>query len=184
MIPWAELPTKSVLGLIPASCADGPRYNLYSLIARTLDPRSFVEFADAFQQFLQDYPLANGSALQIETFPVQGLEALPDDYSAFPHRSKFRNQIESIGRYTDDSVADVADNFFRGWRDRFAEPAISGYDKLQIYQNYAHGDEPLSAIYGYQEWRHQRLTNLKNTYDPQGFFDGYHPVPSDLAQWS
>ena len=184
MLTWAELPTKSVLGLIPASCADGPRYNLYSLISRTLDAPTFVKFGDAFEQFMQDYPLANGSALQIETFAVQGVMALPDDYSAFPHRHNFRNQVESVARYTDDSVADAVNDFFRGWRDRFAKPAVSGYDKLQIYQNYGHGDEPVSAVYGYEEWRHQRLTKLKNTYDPHGFFNGYHPVPSKLANWS
>ncbi|MCJ1269497.1 hypothetical protein MMC22_009389 [Lobaria immixta] len=184
MIPWAELPEKTVLGLIPKSCAEGPRYDLYSVITKTLDRQSFVEFGDAFEKFLQDYPLANGSALMIETFPVQGVEALPDDYSAFPHRKYFRNQVESIGSYTDDSVADAVDNFFREWRDRFAEPAISGYDELHVYQNYAHNDEPLSALYGYQKWRHERLTKLKKTYDPHGFFDGYHAVPSDLAKWS
>ena len=183
-IPWAELPTKSVLGLIPKACAEGPRYNLYSVITRTLDTQVFVQFSDAFEKFLQDYPLANGSALQVETFPVQGVEALPDDYSAFPHRKQFRNQVEGIGAYTDDSVADAVNDFFREWRDRFAEPAVSGYDQLNIYQNYAHGDEPLSALYGHQGWRHKRLTNLKNAYDPHGFFDGYNPVPSDLAKWS
>lgn len=184
MLSWAELPTKTVLGLIPKSCAEGPRYNLYSLITRTLDPQSFVKFSDALEQFLQEYPLANGSAVMIETFPVQGVEALPDDYSAFPHRKTFHNQIESIAAYTDDSVADAVDDFFREWRDKFAEPAVSGYNELHVYQNYAHDDEPLSALYGYQEWRHKRLTNLKNVYDPHGFFDGYHAVPSDLAKWS
>ncbi|RYP25004.1 hypothetical protein DL765_000232 [Monosporascus sp. GIB2] len=184
MIPWAELPTRSVLGLIPASCVTGPRYNLRSVIARTLDPQSFVEFSYAFEKFMQDYPQANGSAMMIETFPVQGIEALPDHYSAFPHRNRFRNMIESIGSYTDDSVAGCVDDFFREWRDRFAEPAVSGYDKLYVYQNYAHDDEPLSALYGYEKWRHKRLTHLKNTYDPHGFFNGYHAVPSDLAKWS
>ena len=183
MLSWAELPTKTVLGLIPKSCAEGPRYNLYSLITRTLDTHTFVNFSDAFEHFLQENPLANGSAVMLETFPVQGVEALPDDYSAFPHRKNFHNQIETIAAYTDDSVADAVDDFFREWRDTFAKPAVSGYSELHVYQNYAHDDEPLSALYGYQEWRHKRLTSLKNAYDPHGFFDGYHAVPSDLAKW-
>lgn len=182
-ISFAELPTKSVLGLIPGACAEGPRYNLYSAITRNLDPRTFVEFANSFEKFMQDHPLANNSALQVETFAVQGVEALPDDYSAFPHRKAFRNQVESIASYRDDSVAIVVNDFFREWRDRFAKPAVSGYQKMHIYQNYAHGDEPLSAVYGYQEWRHKHLTKLKKKYDPHGFFNGYNPVPSDLAKW-
>ncbi|KAK9414375.1 putative FAD-binding PCMH-type domain-containing protein [Seiridium unicorne] len=184
MLTWAELPTKSVLGLIPASCASGPRYDLYSAITRVLDPSTFVEFADDFERFLQDNPLASNSAIMIETFPVQGVEALPDDYSAFPHRKNFQNQIESIGVYTDDSVADTVDGFFRGWRDTFAKPEVSGYDGFYIYQNYGHGDEPLSALYGTDKSRQERLTNIKNAYDPHGFFNGYHAIPSDLSQWS
>lgn len=182
MLPFKDLPTKTVLGLIPISCAQGPRYNLYSLISRNLNKEKFVKFSEEFENFLQANPLANGSALMVETFPVQGVEALPDDYSAFPHRKTFHNQIESIGAYMDDSVAGAVDEFFLKWRDEFA--TVDGYDELHIYQNYAHDDEPLSALYGYQEWRHERLTNLKNAYDPHGFFDGYHAVPKDLKNWT
>ncbi|KAL4405425.1 hypothetical protein CABS03_13607 [Colletotrichum abscissum] len=89
-----------------------------------------------------------------------------------------------IGSYTDDSVADAVNNFFAEWRDKFAEPSSSGYDKLYVYQNYANEDEPLSALYGYNEWRHERLTSLKNKFDPRGLFNGYHPVPSNVAGWS
>lgn len=98
MIPWAELPTKSVLGLIPAFYAEGPRYNLWSVITRTLDPQSLADFSDAFERFMKGYPLTNGSALIIETFPIQGVAALPDNCSAFPHRNHFHNQIELVHR--------------------------------------------------------------------------------------
>lgn len=184
MLGWEELPTKTVHGLIPQSCATGPRYNLRALNTKVLNPTTWVNFTDAFETFLVANPLAAGSAMMIETFPVQGVKALSDDYSAFPHRDHFENVIESIGSYTDDSVADAVNNFFAEWRDRFAEPSSSGYDKLYVYQNYANEDEPLSALYGYDEWRHERLTGLKNKFDPQGFFNGYHPVPSNAAAWS
>ncbi|KAK2037944.1 FAD-binding domain-containing protein [Colletotrichum somersetense] len=184
MLGWEELPTKTVHGLIPQSCATGPRYNLRSLSTKALHPATWVTFTDAFETFLVENPLAAGSAMMIETFPVQGVRALADDYSAFPHRDHFENVIESIASYTDDSVADAVEGFFRKWRDIFAQPSSSGYDRLYVYQNYANEDEPLSALYGYDEWRHERLTSLKNKFDPRGFFDGYHPVPSDAAGWS
>ncbi|KAL9079845.1 MAG: hypothetical protein Q9157_001301 [Trypethelium eluteriae] len=182
MVAWADLPTKSVLGLLPGACAEGLRYDLYSLISKTLEPQSWVDFTNDLSTFLHDNPLANGSAMMIETFAVEGIQALPDNATAFPHRQTFRNHIEAIGAYTDDSVGDAVDSFFLGWRNKFH--TVDGYDQLQIYQNYAHGDEPLSALYGYDEWRHERLTNVKNAYDPHGFFNGYHAVPSDLAKWT
>lgn len=183
MLSFAELPTKTVLGLIPGACAEGPRYNLYSAITRNLEPKTFVNFANEFEKFMQDNPLANNSALQIESFPTQGVEALPEDYSAFPHRKAFRNQIESIGTYVDDKVASAVDNFFKKWRNTFASPAVAGYPDIHTYQNYAHGDEPLSQIYGKEEWRHKRLTDLKNKYDPHGYFNAYHAPPSKLSDW-
>jgi len=183
-LTWQELPTKAVFGLITVACTEGPRYNLYSSITKTLDPATLVKFANDFETFLLSNPLVAGSALMIETFAVQAVEALPEDYSAFPHRKAFKNHVEAIGAYQDDSVADAVNNFFLEWRNRFSSPAVSGYDQMHIYQNYGHGDEPLSAIYGYPEWRHEYLTALKNKYDPHGLFNGYHAVPSRLADWS
>lgn len=86
------------------------------------------------------------------------MQALGNDYSAFPHRDYFKNVIEIIGAYEDDSVGQEVNDFVRAWRDRFAN--TSGYDKFHVYQNYAHDDEPLSALYGYQDWRHERLTKI------------------------
>ncbi|OQE93511.1 hypothetical protein PENNAL_c0005G03640 [Penicillium nalgiovense] len=181
MLKWEELPTK-VFSLIPYSCASGPRYDLYSVNARNLNPPTWVDFGNEFEESMQQHPAANGSSMMIETFPVQGIEALRNDYSAFPHRKYFHNIIEVIGVYTDDSVAKPVDDFLRSWRVKFA--ATSGYEKLHVNQNYAHDDEPLSALYGYQPWRHERLTKLKGAYDPYGFFDGYHVVPSDVKKWT
>ncbi|KAL0475553.1 hypothetical protein QR685DRAFT_513077 [Neurospora intermedia] len=40
---------------------------------------------------------------------------------------------------------------------------------MRRYINYANGDEPLQALFGYEEWRWERLTALKREeYDPEG----------------
>lgn len=52
----------------------------------------------------------------------------------------------------------------------------SGYDKLHVYQNYAHA-EPLQAFYGYESWRVERLRGLKRKFDAGNVFGGYHPIP-------
>ncbi|KAJ5382152.1 hypothetical protein N7517_000063 [Penicillium concentricum] len=181
MLKWEELPTKTLFGYVPLFCTSGPRYNLYTTNVRTLDSPIWVEFSNESEKFMQQHPTVNASLI-IETYPVQGIEALSEDYSAFPHRRYFHNVIEVIGLYTDDSVAKSVDDFLRFWRDKFA--ATSRYDELHVYQNYAHYDEPLSALYGNQHWRHERLTKLKNDYDPHGFFNRYHAVPFDVEKWT
>lgn len=44
------------------------------------------------------------------------------------------------------------------------------------YVNYAFGDESLQSIYGYEEWRLERLRGLKQTYDPTNAFRYYNPI--------
>jgi hypothetical protein len=48
--------------------------------------------------------------------------------------------------------------------------------ELHAYVNYAHGDETLQEVYGFEEWRQQRLKVLKAEYDPSGKFNYYVPI--------
>lgn len=52
----------------------------------------------------------------------------------------------------------------------------SGMSQMHTYVNYAHGDETLQEVYGYEAWRQYRLKSLKTKYDPKGKFDFYEPI--------
>ena len=52
----------------------------------------------------------------------------------------------------------------------------SGSSQLHAYVNYAHGDETLEQMYGYEPWRVARLRALKKQYDPTGKFNFYAPI--------
>ncbi|KAI1330966.1 hypothetical protein F5Y16DRAFT_408404 [Xylariaceae sp. FL0255] len=49
-------------------------------------------------------------------------------------------------------------------------------DQLQVYANYAYGDEEAVNWYGYEHWRQERLGKLKKKYDPEGRFSFSAPV--------
>lgn len=51
-----------------------------------------------------------------------------------------------------------------------------GSDELHTYVNYSHGNETLEELYGYEDWRIERLKTLKDKYDPTGQFDFYAPI--------
>jgi FAD/FMN-containing dehydrogenase len=51
-----------------------------------------------------------------------------------------------------------------------------GSTELHAYVNYAHGDETLQEMYGYEDWRQQKLKALKKEYDPHGKFNFYAPI--------
>lgn len=54
--------------------------------------------------------------------------------------------------------------------------AGSGSAELYSYVNYAHGDESLEEVYGYEPWRLQKLRSLKKQYDPKNKFGFYEPI--------
>jgi hypothetical protein len=51
-----------------------------------------------------------------------------------------------------------------------------GNSELHTYVNYAHGDETMQEMYGYENWRQQKLRALKREYDPLGRFNFYAPI--------
>ena len=61
----------------------------------------------------------------------------------------------------------------------------SGSSELHAYVNYAYGDETVEAMYGYEDWRQEKLKALKVEYDKQERFDFYAPVnwPAPKGPW-
>ncbi|KAL8783421.1 MAG: hypothetical protein Q9195_009397 [Heterodermia aff. obscurata] len=184
MTAWSNLANVALPSVVIGGCPTGNPHNQYSVITKDLKTADFREALNSLHSFVQQHPTANNSVIFIETFGQAGITAFPDNFSAFPHRHQFNNAVVFSMTYTDSSVADAANAWARQWRDHFAQPTVSGYDQMVIYQNYAHGDEPLSALYGHERWRHERLTGLKRKYDPHGLFNGYHAVPETLTGWS
>jgi hypothetical protein len=184
VVAWVNLTSVAFPDIVAGGIPTGSAHNQYSVLSKNLPKESLVQALDSLRSLAKEHPGLNESTIFIETFGQKAVSALPDDYSAFPHRHTFRNAIVFSVAYGDPGLTEAADAWARDMRNKFALPENSGYDKLQIYQNYGHGDEPLSALYGYEEWRHERLTNLKNKYDPRGLFNGYHAIPARLEDWS
>ncbi|EFW13275.1 hypothetical protein D8B26_004003 [Coccidioides posadasii str. Silveira] len=184
VIPWAQLGYAAAGGAVAIKCETGQSHSMYGSVVKTLDAPTFRRFFDSFSSFVDTNRALVNSTILLEVFGLDGIERRPASFSAFPHRETFNNLVEIEMAYTDNTIADAADDWARGWRDTMSSPDVSGYEQMVQYQNYAHGDEPLSALYGYAKWRHALLTGLKRRYDPHGFFNGYHAVPADLAGWS
>ncbi|KFA46213.1 hypothetical protein S40293_07182 [Stachybotrys chartarum IBT 40293] len=187
VVPWPQVASTALLGGfdLDQNCTlSGGKIDQYSVLVRDLPPAVYSEMFESFTTFVRENPLASTSAVLIESFGEGAINALPADYSAFPHRHFFANAVAIAASWTDDAVEEAADAWAVEWRNRLARPEVSGYDELHVYQNYANDDEPLSALYGFDDARHKRLTALKKKYDPRGHFDGYHAIPRNLANWS
>ena len=48
--------------------------------------------------------------------------------------------------------------------------------QLNVYTNYAYGDETTQQLYGHEDWRIEKLRRLKKKWDPKGKFNFYNPI--------
>lgn len=177
MISFGDLPAKSVGGIFTYACAKGTIHNNYSANMKYFNLTTMRTSIHAYVDFMAKNSGTNGSAWLIEIFGQAAVNAIPSSSAAYPNRG-FDNILPIIqGVFTPgDTKADIAsDRYLKTVRDLVAE--TSGYGKLHIYQNYAHGEEHLGSIYGYDEKKFLNLQCLKEKYDPGNVFRGYHDVP-------
>lgn len=66
----------------------------------------------------------------------------------------------------------AVDSFGRTFRDMLLK--ISGKDQLEVYTNFAYGDE--GPVAWYTEKNVPRLIELKKKYDPDSLFSFFNPV--------
>ncbi|KAI0526009.1 hypothetical protein F5B22DRAFT_642166 [Xylaria bambusicola] len=184
VVPWSQLDFVASNGTIATACNKGLKQNAYSASLRAFDPSTFVELYAAYRSFIAANPTASLSYMVFEVFGQQAVNSRVSELAAFPHRGKINVLALLVMVYQDDAVAEVSDKFGRTWRDVLLQPEISGYGRPVVYQNYAHGDEPLAAVYGYEVWRQEKLTALKRKFDPHEVFSGYHGIPVELSGWA
>jgi hypothetical protein len=125
-------------------------------------------------------PELRNSAMVLEAYSLHAVQAIPAHSTAFPDRE---NEVlmaailvwNSAGLNASRAavIEDRAMGYGRGVRDAVVEG--SGRP-VSAYVNYAHGDESLQAMYGYETWRLERLRALKGEWDPEGRFGWYAPI--------
>ena len=133
------------------------------------------KFYDLFASSTRETPAFNTSSFLYEGYSVQGVQAIPSDSTAYPFRSD-NLLVASVITYEPDGpeLDEKAAKLGNDLRQILYEG--SGRSELHTYVNYAYGDESLQNMYGYEEWRQERLLSLKNKYDPDRKFSFYSPI--------
>lgn len=73
------------------------------------------------------------------------------------------------------SIDTAAQEFVKNLRDYVLEGSDDP-DHLRAYVNYANGDESLQEVYGWEEWRLEKLRKLKQRWDPKNKMCYYVPI--------
>jgi len=123
----------------------------------------------------QKTPEVAGSFFLLEGYSTQAVKAIDPATAAFPHRDD-NILVTSYVMYAPNSTIDpIAKEFGERLRtyllDASEDPA-----HLHAYVNYADGGEPLQAIYGWEDWRLEKLKQLKAQWDPKNIMRYYVPI--------
>ncbi|KAI0152982.1 FAD binding domain-containing protein [Xylariaceae sp. FL1272] len=150
-------------------CEPGSRKPSYSSALMTLDPTAWRTIWNTYVAFVTEYPQASNTTILAECYS-NNMPVTSAHESAFPFRDTDCYAI-AIPWYASAKLDDVANAFGRSIRSLWA--ASAGTPTPRAYINFAHGDEPLSEIYGASL---TRLRQLKVKYDRERRFNQWFPL--------
>ncbi|KAI0814416.1 hypothetical protein GGR55DRAFT_431499 [Xylaria sp. FL0064] len=129
---------------------------------------------DYIDETFAKVPEVAGSFFLLEGYSTQAVQAVDPASTAFPHRDD-EILVTSYVQYKPNSTIDpIAEAFGKQLRSFLLEGSDDP-EHLHAYVNYANGDEPLEAVYGWDEWRLQKLRQLKQQWDPKNKMKYYVP---------
>lgn len=131
---------------------------------------------DGFTRRIAEDPVfAAGAVMLHEGYATAGVQAVDPDSSAFPFRSDNHLMAIQVMVSPNDTAKHQA---AQEWAHEVRDLWISGEPgrPVNVYVNYANGDESTEMLYGQEPWRLERLRRLKAEYDPFNRFRYYSPI--------
>ena len=173
-VPYPLLANITGNDLESSTCDHGSSRLKFPVGLETYNITAQRQAFDYFAQATSTQPFLNESALLFEAYSLEAVKAVPDASTSFPHRAD--NILASPEVVYPPNPANDAAAVSFGRELRTILEAGTGNKPLHAYVNYAHGDESLQAIYGYDTWRLEKLSGLKAVYDPLNRFRWYAPI--------
>ncbi|XXG99456.1 hypothetical protein Hte_005795 [Hypoxylon texense] len=147
----------------------------YPIDIESYDIQAMRQVYDLFTTATQETPALNGSFFLVEGYPVQGVQAISSESTAFPYRGdnllvapvlSYKPAGPDLDRKADDLGNQLRQIIHKA----------TNRKELHSYVNYAAGDETKQSWYGSEQWRQDKLLALKEKYDPDRRFSFYAPI--------
>lgn len=174
---YKDLAAWTNIALDSPPCQDfgfnNPRFPIYAKEYNTTAQKAAYELY-ASKVSGADSPYTN-SIFMFEGYASNSVRERSDDATAFGFRQDLILAApliiyNSTGAEEDKTVGDLGEQLREIVREG------TGREELHSYVNYAYGDEGPAAWYGHEDWRQDRLKELKTKYDPKGVFSFYAPI--------
>ena len=146
----------------------------FSLTLLEYNASAMRQSYDLFASTIKETPaFSTGSVVLIEGYSTKGIKAVPSESSAYPLRGENliitplmawkEPELDKTARRVGEQMRQI---LYKG----------TGRKEMHTYVNYAHANESLENMYGYEPWRLEKLRSLKKKYDPKGRFSLYAPI--------
>ncbi|KAK8134242.1 FAD-linked oxidoreductase chyH [Apiospora sp. TS-2023a] len=170
-----ELAALTYMGEGAGGCAYGFTSMRYPIGLKTYNTAALRKVYDDIDETFWRVPALAGSFFLLEGYSTQGVQAVDAASTAFPHRDD-EILVTSYVQYKPDPAVDgVAQEYGTRLRKHLLEGSEDP-EHLRAYVNYAHGDESLQEMYGWEEWRLEKLRRLKAQWDPENRMRYYAPI--------
>ncbi|TEA18247.1 FAD-linked oxidoreductase chyH [Colletotrichum sidae] len=156
-------------------CAKGFTGLRYPIGVKSYDAPAIRNVFDDIAGISARVPELAGSFFLLEGYPTHAVKRVDGRSTAFPHRDDGVLITPYIMYRPDSSLDAAAQEHGRRLRDHVLR-ASDDPEHLRAYVNYAHGDEALQAVYGWDGWRLEKLRGLKKKWDPENRMRFYNPI--------
>lgn len=170
-----EMAGLTMQGVDDVGCARGATGLRFPIGLETFDPAAARKTFDELDLGMQKTPELNGSLILLEGYATHAVKEVPEDSTAFPHRSDNLLIAPFIMYKPNPAIDPLAEALGK----KIRQHLLDGTDdpsKMRSYVNYAHGDESIQEMYGWEEWRIERLKELKQKWDPENIMRYYAPI--------
>ncbi|KAI1498756.1 hypothetical protein F5X99DRAFT_411811 [Biscogniauxia marginata] len=142
-------------------CAHGLTSLRYPIGLKSYNTAAVRKVYDEIDRTFRNVSELAGSFFLLEGYSTQGVQAIDPDTTAFPHRSD-EILVTSYIQYKPNATIDPIAQAFGQTLRQYLLDGSDDPEHLRAYVNYANGDESLQAVYGWEDWRLEKLRKLKS----------------------
>ncbi|KAI4193801.1 MAG: hypothetical protein LQ350_008139 [Teloschistes chrysophthalmus] len=147
-IPFTQVLSAANADVCSGICQHGSSWRLFPIGLKTYNTTANRQAYDLLKRLVNEHPEFGQSIIQFENYAVGGMKAVDAASTAYPHRNDdilvSFDPIYPRSTVSDAIALDVAQKF---------RAALHAGDtpgrNFTAYVNYANGDEPIEALYGF-----------------------------------